>query len=320
MKNISRIRILAIGLILLSACGPAATADVTPIVDEVSASQTPGLAASATLTPTLTALPSATGTTDPAQILQEKRRQNILTYLAEPIEASIAANGGDWFIMLQELGGETLYARQADTPVWVDNIIHLPVTMLFLKAIEDKGVTEMKVYLTVNRDYETSLRQTLFEMLVYGNESSAASIVSTIPRYGLNINQTLQAWDMADTSLPNKMASAQNLVSLLDGLASRSLLSDESTVLTFDMLDQGDKASNPLYNHAPEGAIIHDKQVSVFTKDAMLGELAVVEVEGSTYLLAIFGFNSNKEPASYVELAQGYGEMVQAFWGYVEAR
>ena len=320
MKIKPGIPLLILGSILLSACGHAATADVPPVVEQATASPTPGPAASATLTPTLTALPSATSTTDPAQVLLEKRQQDILAYLAEPIDAAIAANGGDWFILLQELGGDALYARQADTPIWVDNIIHLPITMLFLRSIEDKGVTEMKVYLTVNRDYETSLRQTLFEMQVYGNESSAANVLRSIPKYGLNINQTLQAWDMADTSIPYKMSSPENLVTLLDGLESRSLLSDESTVITYDMLDQGDKASNPLYQLAPEGAIIHDKQVSVSTKDAMQGELAVVEVGGSTYLLAIFGFSSEKEPVPYVDLAQDYAQMVQAFWGYVEVR
>jgi hypothetical protein len=318
MKTKPGIYLLILGSMLLSACGAAPTAQVPPVVEQPSASPTPTLAAGASPEPTLTALPSATS--DPAQILLEKRQQDILTYLSEPIDAAIAANGGDWFILLQELGGETLVARQADTPVWVDNLIHLPITVLFLRSIEDTGVTEMKVYLTVNRDYETSLRQTLFEMLVYGNETSAANVLGSIPRYGLNINQTLQAWNMADTSIPYKLSSPENLVSLLAGLANRSLLSDESTVLTFDMLDQGDKGSNPLYLHAPQGAIIHDKQVSVSTQDAMIGELAVVEVGDSTYLLAIFGFTSDKLPVPYVELAQAYASMVEAFWGYVEVR
>lgn len=321
MKSKTRMTLLTIGLLLFSACGPAVTDVEKPVGEDVTVSPTPELMASATSLPgTATPLPSATSTPDATQIFVEKKQQDILTHLVEPIDAVIAANGGDWFILLQELGGEMLYARQADTSVWVDNMVHLPATVLFLKAIEDTGVTEMKVYLTVNRDYETSLRQTLFEMLVYGNEASAASILSRIPKYGMNINQTLQAWNMADTSIPNKMSSPKNLVTLLDGLASRSLLSEESTVMTYDMLDQGDKVSNPLYKLAPEGSIIHDKQVAVSTSQAMLGELAVVEVGDSTYLLAIFGFNSDKAPATYASLAQSYARMAQAFWGYVEAR
>lgn len=316
MKIKIGIYLLMIGSIVLSACGGAAA----PVMGEVPASHTPGPAASPTLPPTLTPLPSPTGTPDSTQTLQALRQQELHTLLVEPLEAAIAASGGDWFILLQEMDGEVLYEREADTPVWVDHIIHLPVSMLFLRAIEDTGVTEMKVFLTVNRDYETSLRQTLFEMQVYGNESAAASILGRIPKYGLNINQTLQSWNMADTSLPNKMASTQNLVSLLEGLASRSLLSEESSVLIEAMLDQGDKASNPLYQHAPAAVTIHDQGVAVSTREAMLGELAVVKAGDSTYLLAIFGFNSQRSPATYAALAQAYAEMVWAFWRYVEVR
>lgn len=319
MKTRTEITLLVLVCMLLSACGGAPTSEV-PLTSQIPASQTPGPMASVTPAPTLTALPSPTSTIDPTQDLLEQQRQDLRTYLEEPIEAAIAANGGDWFIMLQEMDGETLYTRQADTPVWVDNLIHLPITALFLKSIEDSGVTEMKVYLTVNRNYETSLRQTLYEMLVYGDETSSASILSTIPKYGMHINQVFQDWNMTDTSLPNKMASAQDLVSLLDGLASRSLLSEESTILIYDMLDQGEKNDNSLYIYASEGAGIHDQQVSVSTVQAMLGELAVVAVGGSTYLLAILGFGSDKQPASYAQLAQTYDQVAQSFWRYVGSR
>lgn len=319
MKKRNLIFLIFLVLLLLSACGPAATTEVIP-VEQVPASQTPIQAASDTPAPTPTALPSATSTSDPTLVMLEQYRRDLLAYLQDPIEAAIAAYGGDWYILLHEMGGESLYARQADTPVWVGNLIHLPITALFLKAIEDTGVTEMKVYLTVHRDYETSLRQTLYEMLVYGNQTAATSIEKSIPSYGMHVNQVLQDWDLADTSLPNRMSSAADMVRLMEGLASRELLSEESTVMIYDMLDQGDKTDNPLYQLAPQGTVMHDKQVSVFGENAMLGEVAVVESGGSTYLLAILGFSSAQQPATYAGLVQAYAGMAQAFWAYVGTR
>ncbi len=321
MKFNPRKQIILFTIMFLSACGPAATADVAPVVEEAPASPTTGLAASATSLPaTLTPLPSITSTMDPTQILLEKRQQDILTYLVTPIDAAISANGGDWFILVQELGGELLYSRQADSTIWVDNMIHLPFSMLLLKSLENYGITEIKVYLSNLRDYETSLRQTLFEMLVYGNETSATRVMRTIPQYGLNISETMQSWNAGDTIIPNKMSSPENLVTLLTGLTNRTLLSDESTVLIFDMLDQGDKASNPLYQLAPVEAVIHDKQVTISTSKSMLGEIAVVEYAEKTYLMALFGFASDQFPVTFVGLAQSYTQIMQAFWEFVQSR
>ena len=319
MKNKNLIPLIVVALLLFCACGPTAPTEVSS-GEQVSTSQIPAQAVNDTPAPTLTALPSATSTLDPTQTFLEQRNQDQLTYLQDPIEAVIAANGGDWFIQLQEMGGENLYIHQAEIPVWVDNLILLPVTVLFLRAIEDTGVTEMKVYLTVHRDYETSLRQTLYEMLVYGNQTAAVSIEKAIPSFGMRGNQVLQDWGMVDTSLTDKVSSAADMIRLLEGLASRELLSEESTVMTYDMLDQGDKTGNPLYQLAPQGTVIHDKQVSFYGENAMLGEVAVVETGGSTYLLAILGFNSNQNPATYNGLVQAYTGISQAFWEYVGAR
>jgi hypothetical protein len=240
--------------------------------------------------------------------------------LAEPIDEAIAASGGDWYILIQELDGEILYSRQADTSIRVDKMIHLPIAMLFLKSLEANHITAIKNYITNMRDYETSLRQTMLEMLAYGSDPAASSLVRTIPQYNLNVNETLQTWNAADTNIPYSLSSMVDLVRLMGGLYNHELLSDESSTLILDMLDLAVLSDNPLRENAPEGSLIYDKRVMIAGDGSMLGELAVIKTGDKTYLVSIFGLTTDLQPASYTDLVEASHQIARIFWEYAQSR
>jgi hypothetical protein len=303
-------------LLLLTACSPATAGSPSPVVP-AQTTQLPNSTSSPL--PSLTPSQQATVTPNLTQALEEHKHQASLL-LAENMDIAIKASASNWYVQIQELGGEVLYSHLAETPIYMDKLIHLPIAMLYLKAIESNNVTEIKKYLAAHGDYTTTLRQTLYEMTVYGSQVAANSIISTIPDYNLDITETLKSWHSADTNLKAVFSSVGSMTFLMGGLYSRALLSEESTVLILDMLDQGVVVDNPLRDLAPSGVKIHDKRVVITGEGSMVGEVAVIDTGQIAYVVTIIGLGKDPSPERYADLLQTYEKIVQIFWGFTHVR
>ena len=302
--------------IFLSACGPAA-AGTAPPTKAVQTNPVPTQTTS--FLPSLTATLSATPTSNLTQTLAEDERQATLL-LANAIDDALSASAAEWHIQIQTLDGKVLYTRLSDDPVYIDKLIHLPLAMLYLKGIESNNVTEIKKYLTAHGDYTTTLRQTLFESTVYDSQVAAKSLLTSIPDYGLNIIETLSSWEAAGTNLQHGQSTAGDLSRLMAGLYGRRMLSEESTILILDMLDQGVLSDDPLRDMAPAGTIIHDKRELISGQGSMLAEAAVIDTGHIVYLVTILGLGNDSSLARYADLLQTYEKIAATFWVYTGTR
>jgi hypothetical protein len=315
MKKNLRIVIILIGLLLITSCR--SSAEVKPSAESTTShpSSTVLSLATPTLQPTDTQSPSATATLDltaRADIANQK--------LTDAINTALADHAGDWFIQVRTLDGQVIYSHQEDSPIYVDTMIHVPIAILFLKSLEINHITEIKKYITNMRDYETSQRQTLLEMIASGSQPAAKNLLNTIPKYNLVISQALQDWNVTNTNVVNATSTVQELNSWIGGLYSREMLTDESSVLVLDMLNLADLKNDPLRDLAPNGTIIYNKRVEISGESSLLGELAVIDTGQVTYLVCIFGQSSPTAPAGYLDLVQAYRAVSQVFWEEIKLR
>lgn len=310
-------------LLLLSACTPTmagnSLSDVETSVSTIPPETTQHPTNPPTLVSTQTFTPQASPTLDLTQTQAESERQASLL-LAEGMDSALKTSSSEWHIQVQTLDGEVYFSHHADSSLFIDKLINLPLAMLFLHAIESTGVTEIKKYLAAHGDYTTTYRQTLYESTVYGSSIATASLLATIPDYGLNLTQTFATWQAPATNLQHGLSTAGDLSRLLAGLYSRSLLSEESTFLILNMLDQGILTGNSLRDLVPNGATYHEKHIVISGEGSMLGELAIIDTSQNVYLVVILGLGNDPSPESYTDLLQTYEQLCMVFWDYARER
>lgn len=303
-------------VIFLSACGPAVAIKTTSTPAEQT---TPFSTQFLTPLPSLTTKPTTFTTPDLTQTLDTKEKQDTQR-LADAIDNALSTSLAEWHIQIQSLDGQVLYTHLADDSVYIDKLIHLPLAMVYLKAIESNNVTEIKKYLTSHGDYTTTLRQTLYESTVYDSPTAAKDLLASIPDYSLNITETLTSWGAIGTNLQHGLSTAGDLSRMLAGLYQKVILSEESTLLILDMLDQGVLDDNPLREKAPVDFIIHDKRELISGQGNMLAEIAVIDTGQHVYIVTLLGLGNDPSMERFADLSQTFEKVTAAFWIYAGVR
>ncbi len=154
-----------------------------------------------------------------------RERSPLEESFAREFDSVMDYHGGDWYIAVKNLNGGMLYQRQAAVPVDVGSMIKLPVAMLFFKALEHEGISpnDYADYLVEegpNLTYEQLLRS-LFKK----SDLSAAKVLLSETRFaGLNVEDELTLWGVKNANLDLRKLSAQDMVTLYEGLYSGRLV------------------------------------------------------------------------------------------------
>jgi hypothetical protein len=252
-----------------------------------------------------------------------RERSPLEESFARDLDTVMDNRGGDWYVAVKNLNGETLYQRQAAVPVDVGSMIKLPVAMLFFKSLELEGIApyEYSEYL-VEEGPNLSYQQLLRALFNKSDLSAAQALISETRLAGLNVEDELRNWGLKNANLDLRKLSAQDMVTLYEGLYSGRLvdpyareyilgLMDDSAFVKdtcLGVLQKSNPASLDFYNH--RGSTL---DTIVAMGDSALVSVPVVDGE-DTYVVVMYGFYSDYAPATDQDLMMAIEEKAQVFW------
>ena len=254
-----------------------------------------------------------------------RERSPLEESFARDLDAVMDNHGGDWYVAVENLNGGTLYQRQAAVPVDVGSMIKLPVAMLFFKSLELEGIapSEFSEYL-VEEGPGLSYQQLLRALFNKSDLSAAQTLLSETRLAGLNVEDVLRQWGLKNANLDLRKLSAQDMVTLYQGLYSGRLVNPTAREYILGLMD--DSASNKgtrlgvLLKSNPSSLEFYNHRGSTLDTIVAMGDSAIVSVpvvDGEdTYVIVVYGFYSDYSPTTDQDLMMAIEEMAQVLWSF----
>jgi hypothetical protein len=197
--------------------------------------------------------------------------------------------------------------------------------MLFFKSLELEGIapSDYGEYLV---DEGPSLTyQQLLRALFNKSDLSAAQALLSETRYaGLNVEDVLRQWGVKNANLDLRKLSAQDMVTLYDGLYSGSVVDSYAREYILSLM--ADSASNKdtrlgiLQRSNPSSLEFYNHRGSTLDTIVAMGDSAIVSVpvvDGEdTYIVVLYGFFDDYSPTTDQDLILAIEEMAQVLWSF----
>jgi hypothetical protein len=254
-----------------------------------------------------------------------RERSPLEDSFAREFDSVMDNHGGDWYVAVKNLNGGLLYQRQAAIPVDVGSMIKLPVAMLFFKALEHEGISpnDYGAYLAEegpNLTYEQLLRALFMKSDLY-----AAKVLLSETRFaGLNVEDELTLWGVKNANLDLRKLSAQDMVTLYEGLYSGRWVDPYAREYILELMEES--ASNKdtrlgiLRKSNPSSLHFYNHRGSTLDTIVAMGDSAIVSVpvvDGEdTYIVVMYGFFDDYAPTTDQDLILAIEEMAQVFWSF----
>ncbi len=254
-----------------------------------------------------------------------RERNPLEQSFAREFDSVMDNHGGDWYVAVKNLNGGLLYQRQAAIPVDVGSMIKLPVAMLFFKALEHEGISpnDYGAYLAEegpNLTYEQLLRALFMKSDLY----AAKVLLSEIRFTGLNVEDELTLWGVKNANLDLRKLSAQDMVTLYEGLYSGRWVDPTAREYILELMEES--ASNKdtrlgiLRKSNPSSLHFYNHRGSTLDTIVAMGDSAIVSVpvvDGEdTYIVVMYGFFDDYAPTTDQGLVLAIEEMAQVFWSF----
>jgi hypothetical protein len=243
------------------------------------------------------------------------------------VEAVLAQHPGDWHILVKQVGGSVLYARQAAQRVDAASVIKIPIALLFFKTIAPKSAEALEDYLSTQGIDGRTFGQLLRAMLVNSEEDATSSLLTAIRDSRLDVDATLRAWGAAHTDIALRKSTAEDIAALVDGFYARDLLTPAAREVLLGYLAEYTPADETrlgvLRGALPCGGRFYNKRGTVTREYLLVADVAIIAFPSPAgeraYLLALFA-SPGQDGATYESLVQGTEALAPLFWQAIRAQ
>jgi hypothetical protein len=244
------------------------------------------------------------------------------TALASQLESVFKTAGGEWDMVFEEYAGPVYYERLAHASLHPASTIKIPLSLLYLKTLENLGVTDLQTYLDTHSINQIVLNELLSSMLVTSDEDATAVIQDWTFAH-INYQSVLSLWGISHTWLSPRRSTAADMASILNGLYSGSMASPEarSIILNF------------LYNYSPNDVTrlggeltllmngdgkIYNKRGTITSGQLVVGEAAIIEYHSHVYLLTIYAHPRYDGDTTYEQLDAAFPKVADSLWQFMQ--
>jgi hypothetical protein len=235
------------------------------------------------------------------------------------INKTLENMGGDWHILIKELGGETLYARNIHKVTHIASIIKVPIALLFMKSIQARS-GDLENYLASHAFENRSYEQLISAMLVNSEEPATGSIYNIVQKNGLNIVKTLEDWGIEEISIPYRTATLYDLSMIYEGLYQHEFVSEKNSKYILDLMgeytENDDERSGVLKDFFSE-ATIYNKRGTLTDQFLVIGDAAIIEVNEKAYIVIIVGNQDQYGSANNTDLSNTLESLIHLFGDYL---
>jgi hypothetical protein len=246
---------------------------------------------------------------DPDSKVQQFRQ----SVLAEEKQA-----GGDWYVYIQEPGQDPIYSESAFMSLHPASTIKVADAVLFFRALDIKGVTDLNQYLDSYGTHSRSFRQLLHAMLVYSEEAATSAIEEWTAGI-LDPNQTLHDLGYTQTFVSPRQSSAREMAQILTDLYQGKLVNSLAREIILDyLLEETPNDSTLLGVIRPSLGpqdLLYDKRGEIAAQRTVVADLGLLYADGKTYVIAIYAYyNTEHGTGTYEELQAAVESISREFW------
>ena len=307
-------RLILLLCVLTAACAPVTQSPVRPFVTATvfRATSTPQPGQSPSPPATVTGSPSPT---DDGAALKGQ------------VEAVLAEHPAEWRILVKQVGGSVLYARQTTERVDTASVIKIPIALLFFKTVTPKSEAALNDYLVKKGIDGRTFGQLLRAMLVDSEEDATSSLWTAIGESHLDVGATLRSWGAAHTDITLRKSTVEDIAALLEGFYAGNLLTPAARQVLLDYLAEYTPADEMrlgvLRGALPCGGRFYNKRGTITKEYLLVADVAILafptRAGERVYLLALFA-SPGQEGATYESLVEGMEALARVFWGTIGAR
>jgi hypothetical protein len=242
--------------------------------------------------------------------------------LAFEIDELLASTGGVWRILFKELDGPVVYARQEHHKLHPASVIKVPIAMLWFKSMEKWGLFSGPETLSGGFEGRT-FAQLLRAMLVDSEEDATESLIRSIEMNMLDIPATLREWGAPLTEIYNRLSTAWETVTLLEGLYAGRCVSPAARQIILDLMSAytsgDDLRLGSIQKLLPPGYPIYNKRGTLTTELIILADAAVMTIPLShgqrTYVAGLFAYQGQTS-VNFDQLETAMQKLAFSFWKY----
>ncbi len=241
--------------------------------------------------------------------------------LSASIDEVLDSAGGDWHILIKEVNGERLYARNIHEVTHIASIIKIPIALLFMQAIQARS-DDLENYLTSHAFEDRSYEQLISAMLVNSEEPATGAIYRITQGSGLDMVSTLESWGIEEISIPYRTATIYDLSLIFEGLYQHKFISEQGNNYILNLMgeytENDDERLGVLKEVFPQAKIYNKR--GTLTKDFLvIGDSAIIEIDDKSYLMIIIGAQDEYNRVNNTDLANTIEDITRVFGNYLLA-
>jgi len=247
----------------------------------------------------------------------------------EQVNTLISQTGGDWRVLVREVGKQDIYNRHARRAGPVASLSKLPVAMLFFKSLEPLGIpaAQYRAYITHYGIDGRTYAQLLQAMLATSEENATESLLRIATYNGVRPDKMLAEWGLEDTVPGLHRSSARDIAHVYELLYTGTALPPEANEIIFEYLTENrsnnDTRLGALRDLVPEGGLFFNKRASIIREMLFVGDSAlIVWNQGGkqqAYILVLIAYDDSRLPTTYEKLEAAFTAFAQAFWQYAQS-
>ena len=230
--------------------------------------------------------------------------------------------GGEWHVMVKEVGGKVLYALDANDSIHPASVIKVPLAMLFLESLHEREIDDLRLFLVERGTDGRTYQQLLYGMLVDSEEEATTSLLDYTDDQ-LVPAQVLRDWGFQYTSVNPRKTTVSEITRLFEDLWTRKILTDEESKIILEYLavytSGDDTRIGVIRDQMPVGSHFFSKRGSLVQGRVIVGEVAILELGSQAYIVSIFGYpGTEKDAPTYDDLEDAIEDAAWVIWGYIE--
>jgi beta-lactamase class A len=238
--------------------------------------------------------------------------------LRSDLDALLTSAAGFWYGAIAKVNGPLLYQFNPYADFHPASTIKVPVAMAFYDWLEKQNIADWDAFLGERGVQGRTYAQLVRAMLVDSEEDATAVLVDFLGKSKLDA--LWQSWQLADTHIDPRRASATDILHTLQALHSSAWLTPESSDAILDLMGThtaNDEARLGLLKaHLPAGTRIYNKRGSLVEWPRVVADSGIISLPaGEDYIFTLHGLG--KAEAGYEELEARLAEAIRIFGDYL---
>lgn len=242
--------------------------------------------------------------------------------LQQAIQSIIQSTGGHWNLSFSEIGGHVFYERLAFEQIHPASTIKVPIALLFFKALENMGVTDVKNYIDTHAIMKRPMSELLRAMLVYSEEEATGYLMNWTVS-SINYEKALSEWGINETTLTPRRTTLHDMTLIYTGLYTGTMVSPAARQIILDLLNEytpnDDTRLGVLRPLLGSDGVIYNKRGTMTADHLIVADTAIITYKLHAYTLLVYAQPEvNQTGPTYEQLDAAFPEIAKAAWEFLQ--